>query len=82
MTQQVKKAVLLLLKIGLAAGLIAWLMAKGQLDLRAIGGAIRGHPVAMLFALATYNACVVLTAIRWRMLLIAQASRRAAAIAS
>jgi len=72
LNQRLKKTAVLLLKIGVAAGLIAWLMHKGQLDLRRIGGTIRDHPAGMLLALLMYNGCVVLTANRWRMLLIAQ----------
>jgi len=72
LNQRLKKTALLLLKVGVAAGLIALLIHKGQLDLRKIWDTISGHPVAMFVAFALYNGCVVITANRWRMLLLAQ----------
>ena len=69
---RLKKAVLLVVKIGLAVGLLTWLVTSGKLRLSEIGSAIRGHPHWMILAFLIYNSCIVLTAIRWRMLLQAQ----------
>jgi len=72
LSQRLRKTAVFLLKVGLAAGLIAWLMAKGQLNLAKIGATIRDHPIGLVLAFLLYNVCVVLTANRWRMLLVAQ----------
>ena len=71
-SSRLKKTVLLVIKIGLAVGLLTWLVLSGKLHLDKIGAAIRDHPFWMILAFVIYNVCIVLTGIRWRMLLAAQ----------
>lgn len=70
--KRARKIALLVVKIGLAGGLLAWLVLSGKLSLREIGGALRDRPLWMVLAFVMYNVCIVLTAVRWRMLLRAQ----------
>jgi len=70
--QRLKKALIMALKVGLAVGLLAWLLAHGKLNPREIGSAIRAYPLWMLLALLCNNATILLTAFRWRILLLAQ----------
>jgi len=65
-TSRLKKTVLLVIKIGLAVGLLTWLVLSGKLHLDKIGAAIRDRPLWMILAFVIYNSCIVLTAIRWR----------------
>ncbi|HUT36587.1 MAG TPA: lysylphosphatidylglycerol synthase transmembrane domain-containing protein [Planctomycetota bacterium] len=69
---RVKKTVLLILKIGIAAGLIAWLVRSGKLEPAKIWHAVRDHPFWLAVAFVIYNVCILLTANRWRMLVVSQ----------
>ncbi len=68
----VKKTVLLILKIGIAAGLIAWLVRSGKLKPGKIWDAVCEHPLWVAVTFLLYNACILLTANRWRMLVVSQ----------
>jgi len=68
----VKKAVLLAVKIGIAAGLIAWLVRSGKLEPEKIWTAVRQRPLGLAVAFLIYNICILLTANRWRMLVVSQ----------
>jgi uncharacterized protein (TIRG00374 family) len=70
--RRVKQVVVTLLKLGVAAGLLAWLLRSGKLEPAKIWQAIRANPVWLAVAFAVYNVCIVLTALRWRMLLLSQ----------
>ncbi|MBM4033311.1 MAG: flippase-like domain-containing protein [Planctomycetes bacterium] len=75
---KVKQAVILALKIGIAAGLIAWLVRSGKLKPAEIWDAVRRNPLWLAVAFLIYNGCILLTANRWRMLVVSQgiAARR------
>ena len=69
---KVKKTVLLIVKIGVAAGLIAWLVGSGKLEPAKIWHAVRDHPFWLAAVFVLYNGCILLTANRWRMLVVSQ----------
>ena len=75
MKAQVKRSLLLALKIAVAAGLLAWLLRSGKLQPREIWQAIRSNPFWLGISFLIYNVCVLLTANRWRMLLVSQGLR-------
>jgi len=69
---KVRKTVLLVAKLGIAAALLAWLLGKGKLDPDRIGHAFREGSLWLAAAFLAYNACILITAMRWRMLLLSQ----------
>ncbi|HRT97447.1 MAG TPA: lysylphosphatidylglycerol synthase transmembrane domain-containing protein [Planctomycetota bacterium] len=69
---QVKKTALLILKVGIAVGLLAWLVRSGKLEPEKIWTAVRQRPLGLAGAFLIYNACILLTANRWRMLVVSQ----------
>jgi hypothetical protein len=71
-SSKVKKAAILVVKLGIAAGLVAWLLKSGKLQPHEIWKAIRENPLWLGVAFLIYNVCIVLTANRWRMLLLSQ----------
>lgn len=71
-TGKLRKAILLVAKLGIAAGLLAWLLSKGELEPAKIAGAFRDAPLWLLLAFLLYNVCLLITASRWRMLLASQ----------
>jgi len=73
--KRLKKTVLLAVKLAIAAGLLAWLMSKGQLDLAKIGQTLRHNTGWIAVAFLIYNVCIAITALRWRMLLLSQGLR-------
>ena len=70
--KRLKRTLVLVLKLGIAAGLLAWLLRGGKLEPQKIWDAVRSNPAWLGIALAVYNVCILLTANRWRMLLISQ----------
>ena len=70
--QRVRKTLFLLLKLGVAAALLAWLVRSGKLEPAKIWAAVCQSPLWLAAALLIYNVCIVLTASRWRMLLLSQ----------
>ena len=72
---RVKRIVLLVLKIGIAVVLLGWLLRSGKLQPAEIGRAIRSSPLWLGVTFLLYNVCVILTANRWRMLLVSQGLR-------
>ncbi len=63
-----KKYGFLAVKIGLAAGLIVWLVQSGKLDLRQVAGALRHGPLLSLIVALGISANLLL-AVRWVILL-------------
>lgn len=72
LSKRLKNALVLAVKLGLAAALLAWLVRTGKLRPREIWTAIRENPLWLAMAMAIYNVCIFLTANRWRMLLVSQ----------
>ena len=72
LNRKLKNALVLAIKLSVAAGLLAWLLLSGKLEPRKIGQAIYSRPLWLLGALLIYNVCVFLTSNRWRMLLLSQ----------
>ncbi|MBM4032850.1 MAG: flippase-like domain-containing protein [Planctomycetes bacterium] len=70
--RRVRGALLLAAKLGIAAALLVWLVRTGKLDLAQIWNAIREHPFWLALSFLIYNACIVFTANRWRMLVVSQ----------
>jgi uncharacterized protein (TIRG00374 family) len=62
------------LKLCLAATLIGWMIYGGKLNLGDVAGAFRQWPDLLLIA-AFYYGCVLLTSLRWHMLLLAEKVR-------
>jgi len=62
---------LLVLKLGVAAALLVWLITSGKLEPQRLADAVRRSPLWLALALLAFNACVVITALRWRTLLLA-----------
>ncbi|MFP4057633.1 MAG: lysylphosphatidylglycerol synthase transmembrane domain-containing protein [Candidatus Brocadiia bacterium] len=75
MKRRVRKTLVLVAKLAVAAGLIALLVRSGQLQPAEIWAAMRRSPLWLGLALLIYNVCIVLTANRWHMLLRAQGLR-------
>ncbi len=71
-TGKLRKAILLVAKLGIAAGLLAWLLSKGELEPAKIAQAFRERPLWLFLAFLIYNVCLFITANRWRMLLASQ----------
>ena len=67
-----KKNFSIAFKITLGVGLILYLILSGSLNLPSIGQAISLHPWWFLLAVSLLSIPLVLTSIRWRMLLLAQ----------
>lgn len=72
MRPKLKQAIVMAVKLGIAAAILAWLLRSGQLQPRAIWEAVRSHPVWLAVTFLIYNCCIVLTANRWRMLVASQ----------
>jgi hypothetical protein len=70
--RKVRKTLLLVAKLGIAAALLAVLLRQGKLDPQKIGQALRETPFWLGLALLVYNVCILITAFRWRMLLRSQ----------
>ena len=70
--KRVKDTVLLVAKLGIAVALLGWLVHSGKLEPDKIWAAVSTNPLWLGFALMLYNVCIVLTANRWRMLLVSQ----------
>ncbi len=64
------------LKILLAAGLLCWLLASDRLDVRGLAG-IRQHLLWVLIAQISFGITVLLSALRWQLLLRVQGVRYA-----
>ena len=70
-----RKIATLALKLGVAVGLLVWLVRGGKLNFTEIWHAIRHNPGWLAVAFLIYNGCVMLTSLRWRMLLFSQGLR-------
>lgn len=66
-----KRALLIVLKTALAAGLIAWLLVSGRLDLTELAGISDSWPW-LLAGFGVFGLVLALAALRWRLLLRAQ----------
>lgn len=77
--RRLKQAAILAVKLAIAAGILYWLVRSGKLDPRAIWEAVRSSPLWVAVTFLIYNGCILLTANRWRMLVVSQgiAARRA-----
>jgi len=74
-TPRWRRALLLVLKLGIAAALLAWLVRSGKLEPDKIWGAVQANPLWLVLTLAIYNVCILLTSLRWHMLLVSQGLR-------
>ncbi len=72
---KLRNAVLLAVKLAVAAALLAWLVWSGKLSPEEIWDAMCRRPFLLGLVFLMYNACIVLTANRWRMLLVSQGLR-------
>lgn len=75
LNRKVKQALLLVLKLGVAAVLIVWLVRSGKLHPDKIWDAMCSRPLLLGLVFLIYNVCIFLTANRWRMLLVSQGLR-------
>jgi hypothetical protein len=71
-SRTVRKTILLVAKLGIAAALLWWLLSKGKLEPEKIAQAFRETPVWLAAAFGVYNVCILITAFRWRLLLRSQ----------
>jgi uncharacterized protein (TIRG00374 family) len=69
---RVRQTLGLILKLGIGAGLIVWLIRSGKLQPGEIWDAIRSNPFWLALVFVIYNGCILLTGSRWHMLLVSQ----------